>query len=247
MAYNLEDLLGDHLVDSGTDIDVTGVPVLHSASVDPTTSADLAAGYPVGSLWFNTTTRVLWYSQDDTSSNAIWVPIKIANQNRIALSPLPPVGTITPTSGTAYWAFLDVREKGETFNYLNCYVTTGGSGAQTAEFSIAVIPTMPDRASKTIAKLVATGSVGDLTTNGIKRNTSPFNHTLAVRSILIGGIRTAMASAQPGLRGLLNDNENGQVFQTAASGVLTGTGPWTGAVPAAATTATCPALWATFD
>lgn len=47
-----------------------------SASTDPTTTSDSAAGYQVGSTWFNSTSSVQWKCLDATASAAIWVPIE---------------------------------------------------------------------------------------------------------------------------------------------------------------------------
>lgn len=151
------------------------------------------------------------------------------------------------TSGTAYWCFLGYVIRAGVFPYLNLHVSTAGAGAQTAEVAIASTPISPNRASQSLTKIVATGTVDDLTTTGVKRNTSAFTAIVPVGPAW-AGIRTAMATTQPTFNAFNRDFARGNGFTTAAAGVLTAAGPWTGALIAATSgTAEFPVMWGSIE
>lgn len=137
------------------------------------------------------------------------------------------------TSGTAYWCYVGQIPSATTVRYIEFQVGTAGAGAQTAELCLASSPLAPNNASQSLTKIAATGSLDSLTTIGVKRNTVDFAQSVAAGTHLWAGLRTAMATTQPTVFGLCFDMAQGCILTTAASGVLTGAGPFTGAVIAA--------------
>lgn len=151
----------------------------------------------------------------------------------ILLSPLPRgASTLTLVSGTAYWVYLGYNTHRQVMRFVELLIppAAAGSGAQTAELGLFYSTSPPNRANQTINKIDATGTVDDLTTSGLKRNTSAFTTPVPAGVHLWAGIRTAMATTQPSLISLILDMSQGFVLATAAAGALTGSGPWTGAV-----------------
>jgi hypothetical protein len=108
-------------------------------------------------------------------------------------------------------------------------------------------PSAPNKAGQSLTKIETTGTVDSLTAVGLKRNTSAFSTQVPAGTHLWAGIRTAMATTQPTILGLINDNNQGHVLSLAAAGVLTGAGPWAGAQIAASATVDVPNLTVTLD
>jgi hypothetical protein len=140
------------------------------------------------------------------------------------------------TSGTAYWVYVGQVATSCTVARVEFVVGTAGAGAQTAEVAIASSPAAPSKAGQSLTKLAATGTVDSLIATGVKRNTTTLATTVAAGTHLWAGLRTALATTQPQILGLAGDFNEGQYLTTAASGVLTGAGPFTGALVAADTT-----------
>jgi hypothetical protein len=150
---------------------------------------------------------------------------------RVLSSPLPNVATaLTLVNGTAYFVYLGRTTVDFTPKYVEFYVNTAGSGAQTAEVGLFSSTSPPNKGNLSLTKLVSTGSVSSLTGIGVKRNSSAFATSVATGTHLWAGVRTAMATNQPALSGLCMDFSQGRVLSTAAAGALTGSGPWTGAI-----------------
>lgn len=174
-------------------------------------------------------------SAKDALNNAAAIP-------NILQSRLAHVGPFLLANDTAYFVFLGYIPKAITPKYVEFYVSTIGAGAQTAEVGFFSSPTFPNKASQSLTKLVATGTVDSLTATGVKRNTAAFSTLIPAGTYLWVGIRTAMGTTQPTILGLGWDFGEGQILQTASAGVLTGSGPWTGAIIAEAGAADCPSL-----
>jgi hypothetical protein len=98
-----------------------------------------------------------------------------------------------------------------------------------------------------MTKIVSTGTVDSMNSTGVKRNTSAFATSVTAGTHLWAGIRTAQNTTQPTFVALAYDMSQGLVQSTVSSGVLTGTGPFTGAIIAIATTQICPDLRITLD
>lgn len=157
---------------------------------------------------------------------------------RILQSRLPNVATaITTISNTAYFVYLGCTTKVLAVKFVEFYVNSFGSGAQTAEvglFATIDPPNKTNQGTNGITKLVADGTLDSLTTIGVKRNTTAFNsgngYAVPAGTHLWAGIRTAMATTQPALAGVCMDFGQGLALTTASAGALTAAGPWTGAI-----------------
>lgn len=163
------------------------------------------------------------------------------------VSPIVIAAGLTLVENTAYWVYAGYFPYARTVKRIRAHIVTGGTGAQTAEMALATSPAAPNRANQTLTKLVADGSIGDLTGTGLVDNGQDLNQAIAAGTHLWIGIRTAMATNEPVLLAVGNDFGQGAMLSTAAAGALTGAGPWTGAVIAQALTAQAPVLGVTLD
>lgn len=167
---------------------------------------------------------------------------------RVLMSPLTKgVGGFTLISDKAYFVYLGRTLEALTLTHVEFHVSTGGTGAQTAEVGFFSTPLAPNKSTQTVTKLVSTGTVDDLTGTGVMRNTNNFATAITAGTYLWAGIRTAMASTQPVLAGLSVDMAQGFVLSTATAGALTAAGPWTGAIITASLVDICPDLRGTLD
>lgn len=159
------------------------------------------------------------------------------------------VSTFLLIDGTAYFVYLGYVRPGITIKHVEFYVSTGGTGAQTAEVGIFSTPSAPSKAGQSLTKLAASGSLDSLTSTGVKRNTASLAYALTASKHLWAGIRTAMATNEPTLGGLANDNGQGHILSLAAAGALTAAGPFAGGLITAAApgTSQAPALRVVLD
>lgn len=140
---------------------------------------------------------------------------------------------ILAVSGTAYFVYMGKTITALTPRFVEYMVSVIGAGAQTMEIGLFSTPLAPNAGSQSVTKLVATGTCTSVTSTGTKSNTSAFTISIAAGTHLWTGVRWAMATTQPTVQSaVMCDFGLGAVLTTAASGVLTGSGPWTGAVPA---------------
>lgn len=170
--------------------------------------------------------------------------------SRVLQSRLPSTATFTLIDGTAYFVYVGMLPVARTPKHVEFHVTSLGVGVQTAEVGLFSTPNAPSKAGQSLTKIVATGTVDDLTAaGGIKRNTSAFATSVPAGTHLWAGLRTSMASTEPTVAALGRDHSQGQILDCAASGALTGAGPFTGALVAvvAATTGQHPELRVVFD
>lgn len=170
-----------------------------------------------------------------------------SDSQRVFRAPLGAGGTFTLIEDTAYFVYVG-QVPACTPKYVEFQVTTVGTGAQTAEVGLFSTPSAPNKASQSLTKLTADGTVDTLTVGtGMKRNTSAFSTAIADGTHLWAGIRTAMATNEPTLRGIELDFAQGYVLTTAKAGALTGSGPWTGALTAGSAVTVGPTLRVTLD
>ena len=158
-------------------------------------------------------------------------------------SPLAPgsAGFLLLT-GVAYFVYLGPTPAAITPKFVEFHVSVIGAGTQVAEVGLFSSPAAPNKASQSLTKLVSTGTLGALTAMGVVRNSSAFATSIPANTFLWAGIRTAMTTTQPTIWGLGIDMGEGQLLSTASAGVLTGTGPWTGALITASTSMVAPDL-----
>jgi hypothetical protein len=226
----------------------------HDSTVEATANKNAANGYAgLNGSTKLTGTQLPYGTAQNTACEGSDTRLltTIDSPNRVFSSLLPNVATgITLTSGTAYFVYLGRTVAALTPKYVEFYVNTAGTGAQTAEVGFFSSPNAPNKGALSLTKLVSTGTVDALTSGGVKRNTSAFATSVPAGTHLWAGIRTAMATTQPAISGLCMDFSQGRVLSTASAGALTGTGPWTGAIvaiPLYLNTAICPDLRGVLD
>lgn len=167
---------------------------------------------------------------------------------RIMQSPLPAqAADILLTTGTAQFVYLGYTVAETVIKYVEFLVTVAAVGAQTAEIGLFSTLLPPCKAAQSLTKLMATGTVDDLTGTGVMRNTNAFTTAIAAGVHVWAGIRTAMGTTQPTLSGRGGDWAQGQILDCAGSGVLTGAGPFAGAIIAAAGGSQSPDLRGVLD
>lgn len=161
----------------------------------------------------------------------------------ILRSALPTIAGSALTADKAYWVYVGRVKRGTTLNKVLCHVTTGGTGAQTAEIALATSDNAPNRASQVLTVVAVDGSLGDLTGTGVLGSGSALGYAAQQTVHLWAGIRTNMASTQPAVYGHTFDASNGEVLVTATAGVLAVGSTYTGALVTAAVTWQAPALF----
>jgi hypothetical protein len=226
----------------------------HDSTVEMTASKNAANGYAGldGAVKLNGAQLPYGTAQNTAcEGNDARLLTMLDSRSRVWSSLLPNVATaITLASGTAYFVYLGRTVTALTPKYVEFHVNTAGSGAQTAEVGFFSSANSPNKGAQSLTKIESTGTVDALNTIGVKRNTAAFSTSVTAGTHLWAGIRTAMATAQPAIMGLCMDWSQGRVLSTAGAGVLTGAGPWTGAIIAVAayqSTAVCPDLRGVLD
>jgi hypothetical protein len=184
-------------------------------------------------------TMFIWI---ETALTAGSTQVDVPQTQNVLQSALPVGGVFLAVNDTGYFVYLGKTNTQFVPKYVKFQVSTGGSGAQTAEVGFFSTPAAPNAAAQSLTKLVATGTVDDLTTTGAKRNTAAFSTAILGGVHLWAGIRTAMAATQPTFVALSYDMEDGQVLSVPTPGALTGAGPFAGAVIAASLVGVTPAL-----
>lgn len=182
-----------------------------------------------------------------TAGRAAASVIELSCTQRVLVSDVDAVGTLPLVSGTAYFVYLGRAVVDFVAKFVEFHVTVAGAGAQTAEVGLFSSPQPPNKANQSLTKLAATGVVDALTGAGVKRNTGSLAQAISAGTHLWAGIRTAMATTQPTITALGIGMGQGTLLSAAASGVLTGAGPFAGVVIAGATGAECPELRVTLD
>jgi hypothetical protein len=115
--------------------------------------------------------------------------------------------------------------------YVEFYVSVVGTGILTGcEVGIFSSTLPPNKsAGQSLTKIEASGAVDSILVGvGIKRNTAAFSTLVPANTYLWAGIRTSTSINEPQLVGLVNDFSEGFCLKTAASGALTGAGPFAG-------------------
>lgn len=149
-------------------------------------------------------------------------------------SPLPIFSALTTTGATAYGVYVGRTPRACTLTYVEMFLSSVGSGAQTAEVAITSVPAYPQGAGQTHTKLAATGTLDDLTSGAtVKRNTASFAYACAAGVHLFAWFRGDMAGTEATLSSLSGDFAQG-LIQTATPGALTGVSSWSGALVTAA-------------
>jgi len=214
---------------------------VHSCHLPSAPTASLPPGLGEGALYVDSTLNRLVF-RDQNNDSVTLSPQGVDSVGLVLESRLPTIAGSILTEDTAYFVYLGQTNREVTASKVFFTVTTGGTGAQTAEVGLFSTPTAPNRANQTLTKIVATGTMGDLTGTGVLSNTNAFSQVIAAGTHLWAGIRTAMATNEPQLYGLTFDQGYGRVLSAAAAGALTGGTTFTGVVVTAGVAWQAPAL-----
>jgi hypothetical protein len=155
----------------------------------------------------------------------------VSNPVKILKSPLSGSGQFILLTGVAYFVYLGRVERAITVERVLSHLVVLAGGTVAVEMGLASSPTPPDGTSKTMTKIIATSTVDSLTVGlAVKGATNSFAQAIPAGTHLWAMVRSSYSSTQPTFRGLFTDMGMGYVLTTAASGVLTDAGPWTGVV-----------------
>lgn len=128
------------------------------------------------------------------------------------------------TSGTAYFVCVGETQQYVLPRYVYAWMTSVGTGAQTAEVGLFYSPLAPAAVAQTLYPICTSGSVTDLTagTSALKGNTAAFDVPPVRPGVWLWcGIRCALGTTQPNFGGANNDW--GKVYvMSGASSALTG-------------------------
>lgn len=190
---------------------------------------------------------------DDASADAnlttLGLPTSFAlGDQRVLRSRLISNGLLLLTTDTGYFVFLGTYERAVTVTHVEFAVTTGGAGTQAAEVALYSSPLPPNKAGQTLTRLGAgTATVDDLTTTGVKRNTSSLAQAVSAGTNLWAALRTAMSVTPPTIAALARDYAQGLILSQATPGALTSLSSATGAIITHAITNQCPDLTVVLD
>jgi len=174
------------------------------------------------------------------------MPDVISGQ-RVFESKLPQIAGAVTVEDVAYWIFCGTISIPITAAFVKFHVSTGGASTQVAEVALASSPLPPNGAAQVLTKIVANGTLSDLTGTGVMKNTVSLATVIPAGTHLWAGLRTAMGTTEPTVWGHTADRSTGQILSTATASALTGAGPWTGALITAAVTWQAPALMVTLE
>lgn len=175
--------------------------------------------------------------------------VQPTNTERIWASPLPPLANLIITADKAVFVFVRRLEVATTPKYVELFVNSAAIGTQTAEVGLFSTPSPPNKSGQTLTKLVATGTVDDMTTTGVKRNTTAFATSIPAGTYLWAGFRSVMTGSMPTCASLSRDFGQGQALETATAGALTASSTFAGTIIAvpASTVGICAELRVVLD
>jgi len=173
---------------------------------------------------------------DEASTKDYTDSLKQTNRTFAPASPLTMnISNLYPfVADKAAFVYIGYFPKSVTVKYVSIHNQTGGSGAQTAEVGLFSTPLAPNKGGQTLTCLAATGSLGDLTTTGMLRNSSSLNYAVPAGTHLWAGMRTDMATTQPECRSVGGDWGSGTTLYTDSATVFSATNTYTGLIPTAA-------------
>lgn len=156
------------------------------------------------------------------------VPGELILKNRFCA---PIAGAVT-IADVAYFVYLGRATRQLTPVRVLFAVSTGGTSTQVGEVGVFSSPTAPNRVGQVLTKIVANGSLDDLTGTGVLGNTAVFTAStlISAGTHLWAGYRVAMAGTEPTVYGLTGDMSQGTILSTAAAGVFTSGTTYTGAL-----------------
>lgn len=150
-------------------------------------------------------------------------------------------GAVT-VGAVAYFVYLGRTNRRLSAQKVLFRVTTGGASTQVGEVGVFSSPLAPNGAAQTLTKIVATGTLDDLTGTGTLGNTTAFNKTIDAGTHIWAGYRVDMASTEPTVVGLTCDESMGSILFLAAATAFTSGTTYAGGLITAALTWQCPKL-----
>lgn len=158
-------------------------------------------------------------------------PPLVADSNLQLCSPnLSVVAGAVTVGAVAYFVFLGTTSRRLTASKVLFRVTTGGASTQVGEVGLFSSPLPPNRAAQTLTKLMATGTLDDLTGTGILGNTTAFGTDVIAGTNLWAGYRVDMASTEPVVVGLGGDESMGAILSLPAAPAFTSGTTYAGAL-----------------
>lgn len=147
----------------------------------------------------------------------------------LGFSPLPTIAGIALTADVLYALYLGETARQVNLQYIECWVSTAGAAAVTAEVAVLSTPEPGGKGlSQTLTKLASQA----ITTNatGVRRNATAFNVVAPADTHLWAAIRCAnVTGTKPTIYGVTCDWQNGLVLTKATAGALTAaTASWAG-------------------
>lgn len=140
------------------------------------------------------------------------------------------------TEDRAYWVYMGRTVTAITATHCRVWINVAGGGTQVAEIALASTPGGPVyNTGQSLTKIAATGSLDTLSV-GVRGNASSLAASIPADTHLWCGMRTAFTAAEPSIMAAGNDMDMGTLLITSTAGALTGSGPWTGTVPAMVST-----------
>lgn len=170
------------------------------------------------------------------------VPAVVRNTSFTLRSKLPTIAGAVTVGAKAYFVFLGTTQRRLSAQKVQFWVSTGGASTQAGEVGLFSSPASPNGAAQTLTKLVATGTLDDLTGTGVLGNTTAFGTTINAGTHLWAGYRVDMASTEPTVFGLTFDMSRGEVLSLASAAAFTATTTYAGALITAAVAWQAPAL-----
>jgi len=166
------------------------------------------------------------YTDSLKQTNRVFAPASPLTMNIYNLYPF--------VADKAAFVYIGYFPKSVTVKYVSMHNQTGGSGAQVAEVGLFSTPLAPNKGGQTLTCLAASGSIGDLTTTGMLRNSSSLNYAVPAGTHLWAGMRTDMATTQPECRSVGGDWGSGTTLYTNSAAVFSASNTYSGSVPTAA-------------
>lgn len=175
------------------------------------------------------------------------VPPAVLQGNQFqARSALPNIAGTTTTGDTAYAVYVGKTQRKITAQKVIFHVSTAGTSTQVGEVGIFYSDSAPNGAAQTLTKIVADGTLDDLTGTGVKGNTTAFSRDIEAGKHLWALYRVNMAGTEPTVWGLTADMSQGQVLALTGASALTGVSTVAGALIAAAVAWQAPSLVLTY-
>jgi hypothetical protein len=132
---------------------------------------------------------------------------------------------------TAYFVYVGRTTVAMTPKFVEFQVVNLAVGVGTHEIGIFSTPSPPNKSPQSLTKIESTNVIDTiLVGTGVKRNTGAFSTPVPANTHLWAGYRVSSTGAKPFVVALQQDMAQGHILSTIGSPVLTGAGPFAGAL-----------------